>query len=131
MSTLGDIMSTSGWCSVDWGDIMMHVGDIMSTSGDVQYIIQGVFTLFECSSKFLCISFKVQGLRLIVTYSNNQCNDEMSLQTCMWYFFLNCTAWIFMKCCYFSSISLIKFFHAFYIQLVTVHKKCYIRNIRL
>ena len=37
MSTVGDIMSTSGGggggCSVHQGNIMMHVGDIMSTLG--------------------------------------------------------------------------------------------------
>ena len=40
-STLWDIMSTSGGCSLHRGDIMMHVGDIMSTSGDFQYISTG------------------------------------------------------------------------------------------
>ena len=52
MSTLGDIMSTSG--NIQYiGDIMMHEGDIMSRLEDVQYIRriqlvhQGMFSTSE------------------------------------------------------------------------------------
>ena len=38
MSTLGDIMSTSGGYHEYIGGCPVHRGDIMSTSGDVQYI---------------------------------------------------------------------------------------------
>ena len=29
-------------CSVQWGDIMMHVGDILSTVGDIMSTMEGV-----------------------------------------------------------------------------------------